>query len=223
MGRLRILIADDHALIRRALRFLFAGEPDLEVVAEAADGQQAVDLAGSQRPDIAILDIEMPVLNGIECARQIAGKFPWIQIVILTAHADERYLLGAFKAGARAYVLKNSAESDILNAVRAISQQKSFFSPSISRVLVDDYIRRRNDEQSQDEYDQLTSRERQILQLLAEGVPNKEIASILDLSTTTVICHRQHILQKLNLHSLNELILYAARRGVISVLRANGR
>jgi len=218
MSRFRILIADDHALIRSGLRSLLAREPDFEVVAEACDGRETVELAERERPHIAIVDISMPSLNGIEAARQISQKFPDIQIVMLTVHSDESYLMGALKAGARAFVLKSSAELEAVEAVRAVSQGKAFFSPKVSRILADDYLRHREREQEQveDPYDQLTAREREILQLLAEGRSNKDIATVLDLSPTTVITHRQHILQKLNLHSLNELILFAVRRGVIA-------
>jgi DNA-binding NarL/FixJ family response regulator len=216
MSRFRILIADDHPLIRKGLRSLLANEPDFEIVAEARDGKETVELAAHEHPHIAIVDIGMPTLNGIEAARQISQKFPDIQIVMLTVHSDEWHLLGALKAGARAYVLKSCVEFEAIQAVRAVSQGKAYFSPKVSRILADDYIRQLEHEQVQDSYDLLTSREREILQLLAEGRSNKDIASVLNLSTTTVICHRQHILQKLNLHSLNELILYAVRRGVIS-------
>ncbi len=216
MNRFRILIADDHALIRSGLRSLLSREPEFEIVAEARDGKEAVELAEREHPHIAIVDIGMPTLNGIEAARQISQKFPEIQIVMLTVHSDEWHLMGALKAGARAYVLKSSAELEAIQAVRAVSQGKAFFSPKVSRMLADDYIRQLEREQVEDSYDQLTNREREILQLLAEGRSNKDIATVLNLSPTTVVSHRQHILQKLNLHSLNELILYAVRRGVIS-------
>ncbi|SPE39316.1 Two component transcriptional regulator, LuxR family [Candidatus Sulfopaludibacter sp. SbA3] len=216
MSPVRILIADDHAIIRSGLRALLAHEPGFEIVAEAADGREAVELAERELPHVAILDISMPTLNGLEAARQISGKLTEIQIVMLTVHTDECYLLNALKAGARGYVLKSSAEFEIVEAIRAVAQGKAYFSPKVSRVLADEYMRYLQASQVEDSYDLLTSRERQILQLLAEGQSNKDIASILDLSPTTVICHRQHIFQKLNLHSLADLILYAIRKGVIS-------
>ncbi len=216
MSPVRILIADDHAIIRSGLRALLSHEPGFEVVAEAADGQQAVELAERELPHIALLDISMPTLNGLEAARQISAKLNSIQLVMLTVHTDECYLLNALKAGARGYVLKSSAEFEILEAIRAVSQGKAYFSPKVSRVLADEYMRYLQASQVEDSYDLLTSRERQILQLLAEGQSNKDVANILDLSPTTVICHRQHIFQKLNLHSLADLILYAIRKGVIS-------
>jgi two-component system, NarL family, response regulator NreC len=216
MHPVRILIADDHAIIRRGLRALLAHEPGYEIVAEASDGRQAVELAERESPNVAILDISMPVLNGLEAARQISAKLYEVQIIMLTVHADECYLLNALKAGAHGYVLKSSVEFEILEAVRAVSQGKAYFSPKVSKILADEYIRYLEASQVEDSYDLLTSRERQILQLLAEGQSNKDIATILDLSATTVICHRQHIFQKLNLHSLADLILYAIRKGVIS-------
>lgn len=216
MSPVRILLADDHAIIRSGLRALLSHEPGFEVVAEAADGREAVELAERELPHVALLDISMPTLNGLEAARQISAKSNTVQLVMLTVHTDECYLLNALKAGARGYVLKSSAEFEILEAIRAVSQGKAYFSPKVSRVLADEYMRYLQANQVEDSYDLLTGRERQILQLLAEGQSNKDVASVLDLSPTTVICHRQHIFQKLNLHSLADLILYAIRKGVIS-------
>ncbi|MBV8733047.1 MAG: response regulator transcription factor [Acidobacteriia bacterium] len=216
MSAVRILIGDDHALIRSGLRALLAHEPRFQVVAEASNGLEAVEAAERQRPDVAVLDIGMPVLNGIEAARRISAAAPNIQLVMLTVYADEGYLLNALRAGARGYVLKSSAESEIVEAVRAVSEGKAFFSPKVSRILADDYMRFLEEKQLGDSFDLLTDRERQILQLLAEGQSNKDIATILSLSPTTVISHRQHIFQKLNLHNISDLILYAIRKGVIS-------
>jgi two-component system response regulator NreC len=216
MGTVRILIADDHALIRSGLRALLAHEPSFDVVAEASDGREAIEAAQRELPHVAVLDIGMPNLNGIEAARRISAAVPNIQLVMLTVYSDEGYLLNALRAGARGYVLKSSAESEIVDAVRAVSQGKAFFSPKVSRILADDYMRFLEQKKVEDSFDLLTGRERQILQLLAEGQSNKDIATILNLSPTTVICHRQHIFQKLNLHNLSDLILYAIRKGVIS-------
>jgi two-component system, NarL family, response regulator NreC len=216
MDSVRILIADDHALIRGGLRTLLSHEPRFQVVAEAANGLEAVEAAERERPQVAILDIGMPNLNGIEAARRISAAVPNVQLVMLTVYSDEGYLLSALRAGARGYVLKSSAESEIVDAVRAVSEGKAFFSPKVSRILADDYMRFLEEKRVSDSYDLLTDRERQILQLLAEGQSNKDIATILNLSPTTVICHRQHIFQKLNLHNISDLILYAIRKGVIS-------
>jgi len=216
----RILIADDHSLIRNGLRNVLARQEGFEVIAEVCDGREAVEEAERRMPNVAILDIGMPALNGIEAARIISEKLHEVQIVILTVHTDECYLVNALKAGARGYVLKSAAESEIVQAVRAVSQGKAFFSPKVSRILADDYVRYLSSKNVEDTYDLLTGRERQILQLLAEGQANKDIANILNLSPTTVVSHRQHIFQKLNLHSLAELILYAIRKGVVASQRS---
>ncbi|MGP8246383.1 MAG: response regulator [Bryobacteraceae bacterium] len=216
MPRVRILLADDHAIIRRGLRTLLAHEPSFEIVAEASDGRQALELARREHPHVAVLDVGMPVMNGIEAARQICAHLPETQVVMLTVHSDESYLLSALKAGARGYVLKSSAELEVVEAVRAVSNGKAFFSPRVSRILADEYVRYLEERDVTDSYDLLSPRERQVLQLLAEGQSNKDIAGILNLSPTTVICHRQHIFQKLNLHGVADLILYAIRKGVIS-------
>lgn len=216
MGQIRILLADDHTIIRSALRLLLEQQADFKVVAEANDGREAVDLAAKTHPDVAVLDIGMPQLNGIEATHQILAAGPGTQVVILSMHADEGYVLRALRAGARAYILKNSAEADLIRAIRSVSEGKSFFSPVIGKMLLEDYVRQIRDKQVEDSYDLLTPREREILQLLAEGKTNKEVANILHLSVYTVDTHRGNILQKLNLHGVPELILYAVRKGIIS-------
>jgi two-component system response regulator NreC len=215
MTPIRILLADDHTVVRKGLRLLLESQPEFNVVADAADGREAVALAEQHRPDVAVIDIAMPVLNGIEAARQISAKLPQTAVVFLSMHADEGYVLRALKAGARAYLLKDSAEHDLINAVKAVSEGKAFFSPAISKMLVEDYMRQMQDRQVEDSFDLLTTREREILQLLAEGKVNKEVATTLNLSLHTVETHRSNIFQKLNLHSGAELILYAIRKGVI--------
>src|SRR6266851_7570205 len=202
--------------MRNGLRLLLERQPGLQVVGEAADGRQTVEMSEALKPDVIVLDIAMPNLNGIEAARQIAAKLPETAIVILSMHSDESYVLRALKAGARAYLLKDSAETDLISAIRAVSEGKAFFSPAISKMLVEDYIRRLEQRGVEDSYELLTTREREILQLLAEGKSNKDAAAILNLSQYTVETHRGNILQKLNLHSVPELILYAVRKGVIS-------
>src|SRR5579864_587493 len=213
---IRIVLADDHIVMRNGLRLLLERQPDFEVVGEAADGRQTVEICDGLKPDVVVLDIAMPNLNGIEAARQISAKLPHTAIVILSMHSDEGYVLRALKAGARAYLLKDSAETDLINAIRVVTEGKAFFSPAISKMLVDDYVRRLQQRGVEDSYELLTTREREILQLLAEGKSNKEVANILNLSLYTVETHRGNILQKLNLHSVPELILYAVRKGVIS-------
>jgi len=213
---IRIVLADDHAAMRHGLRLVLEQQPDFEVVGEASDGREAVALAETLKPDVAVLDITMPNLNGIEAARQIIGKQPVVSIIVLSMHADESFVLRALKAGARGYVLKESAEGDLINAIRLVSEGKSFFSPIVSRMLVQDYVRQMQDKDVEDSYELLTPRERELLQLVAEGKSNKDVANMLNLSVYTVETHRSNILSKLNLHSVPELILYAVRKGVIS-------
>ncbi len=216
MKTIRILLADDHTVVRKGLRLLLESQPGFEVIADAADGRAAVSLAAEHTPDVVVMDVAMPGLNGIEAARQISARLPQTAVVFLSMHSDESYVLKALKAGARAYLLKDSAEHDLIAAVIAVSEGKAFFSPAISKMLVEDYMRQMQERQVEDSYDLLTTREREVLQLLAEGRNNKEIAGVLNLSLYTVETHRGNILQKLNLHSGAELILYAIRKGVIS-------
>ena len=213
---IRILLADDHTVVRKGLRLLLESQNDFEVVADACDGRETVSLAEQFQPDVVVLDVAMPVLNGIEAARQIAAKFPAMAIVFLSMHSDEGYVLKALKSGARAYLLKDSAEQDLVAAIKAVREGKAFFSPVISKMLVEDYMRQMRERDVEDSYELLTTREREILQLLAEGKSNKDVANLLNLSLYTVETHRSNIFQKLNLHSSAELILYAVRKGVIS-------
>lgn len=216
MKPVRILLADDHTVVRKGLRLLLESVPEFQVIADAADGRDAVSLAEQHRPEVVVMDVAMPILNGIEAARQITGKLPSTAIVFLSMHGDESYVLRALKAGARAYLLKDSAEYDLIQAVKAVSEGKAFFSPAISKMLVEDYMRQMQERGVEDSFELLTTREREVLQLLAEGKNNKDVASLLNLSLYTVETHRSNIFQKLNLHSQAELILYAIRKGVIS-------
>jgi DNA-binding NarL/FixJ family response regulator len=213
---MHILLVDDHTVIRAGLRLVLERQSDFRVVAEAADGREAVAAAERLKPDIVVMDLAMPNLNGIEACRQIVSANSAISVVVLSMHKDEEYVLRALKAGARAYLLKESAESDLIAAIRAVSAGKSFFSPAVSRMLVEDYVRQLQDREIEDSYELLTSREREILQLVAEGKSNNEIANLLNLSVYTVETHRANIMEKLSLHSVPELILYAVRKGVIS-------
>jgi len=216
MKPVRILLADDHTVVRKGLRLLLESVPEFQVIADAADGRDAVSLAEQHRPDVVVMDVAMPILNGIEAARQITGKLPGAAVVFLSMHGDESYVLRALKAGARAYLLKDSAEYDLIQAVKAVSEGKAFFSPAISKMLVEDYMRQLQERGVEDSFELLTTREREVLQLLAEGKNNKDVAALLNLSLYTVETHRSNIFQKLNLHSQAELILYAIRKGVIS-------
>jgi len=216
MQQTRVLLADDHRLMRSGLRLVIERHPEFSVVGEADDGRQAVAMAESLKPDAIVMDIGMPNLNGIEAARQIAGLHPEIAIVMLSMHSDEGYVLRALKAGARGYLLKDSAEEDLTRAIEAVRDGKSFFSPAVSKVLLQDYMRKLQRAGAEDSYDLLSGREREILQLVAEGKSSKEIAGLLNLSTYTVETHRSNIMQKLNLKGIPELILYAVRKGLIA-------
>jgi two-component system, NarL family, response regulator NreC len=213
---IRILLADDHTVVRKGLRLLLESVPEFQVIADASSGREAVALAEQHMPDVIVMDVAMPILNGIEAARQITAKLPQTAVVFLSMHGDESYVLRALKAGARAYLLKDSAEYDLIQAVKAVSEGKAFFSPAISKMLVEDYMRQMRERGLEDSYELLTTREREVLQLLAEGKSNKDAAAVLNLSLYTVETHRSNIFQKLNLHSGAELILYAIRKGVIS-------
>jgi two-component system, NarL family, response regulator NreC len=216
MSQIRILIADDHLVIRAGLRLLLERHADFAVVAEADDGRQAVDLAAQYKPDVGVVDVAMPNMNGIEATRLMTAADPLLAVVMLSMYTDETYVMRALRSGAKAYLLKSSAETDLIQAVRAVREGKSFFSPVVSRMLLEDYVRQMSQKGVEDSYDLLTSREREILQLIAEGKANKDVATHLNLSLHTVETHRTRILQKLNLHSVPELILYAVRKGIIS-------
>lgn len=213
---IRILLADDHTVVRDGLRALLEKQPDIAVVAEAGDGRDSVRLAEEHEPDVVIMDIAMPNMNGIEATRRILASRPKTAVVILSMHQDESYVLRSLKAGAKGYLLKDSLRSDVIDAIRAVAQGRSYLTRKVSRILQEDYIRQLERRGLDDSYDLLTDREREVLQLVAEGRTNKEAAAILNVSLTTVETHRTHILQKLGLHSIPELILYAVRKGIIS-------
>ena len=215
MGKLRLLLGDDHTLMRHGLRKIIEERQDWEVVAEAGDGRSAVQQALDLEPDVAVLDIGMPLLNGIEATRQITRRKPNVRVLILSMYADEAYVTQAVTAGASGYVLKDSAGADLVGAIAAVAAGKSFFSPPVARVLLDDYTRRLSEKGITDRYDSLSEREREIFQLVAEGHTNKSVADLLCISPATVETHRARILEKLDVHNTAELVLYAVRRGVI--------
>lgn len=216
MRKRRILLADDHGVVRKGLRFLLESEPGLEVVGEAADGRQAVDLAAELKPDIIVMDIAMPRLNGIEATRQIVRDRPETAVIMLSMHSDEEYMVRTLAAGAKSYLLKDSAEGELVQAIHSVSDGKPYFSPAIAKTLLEDYVRHLQQRGLTDSYDLLTDREREVLQLLAVGKTNKEIATILDLSPYTVETHRNHIMQKLDLHNTAEIVLYAVRKKLVT-------
>jgi DNA-binding NarL/FixJ family response regulator len=216
MTSIRIVLADDHTILRRGLRLVLEREPDFSVVGEASNGREAIDLVIRDNPDVVVLDIGMPLLNGIEAARRIHEERLKTAIVILSMHSDEGYILKALRAGARGYLLKDSAETDLIQAIRAVYAGKAFFSPAVSRVLADDYVRQLQQQGVEDPYDLLTSRERELLQLIGELKSTKDIANLLGVSPYTVDTHRGNLMQKLNVHSIPELILCAMRKGLIA-------
>ena len=216
MAKLRILLGDDHTLFRQGLRRIIEEHPDWEVVGETGDGREAVKAAAALEPDVALLDINMPLLNGIDATQQIVRRGPRTRVLIVSMHANEAFVTRALQAGATGYLLKDSADTDLVAGINAVAAGKSFFSPSVARLMLDDYVRHLASKGIVDRYDSLSEREREIFQLIAEGHSNKEVAELLSISPTTVETHRAHILEKLNVHNTAELVLYAVRKGVIS-------
>ena len=213
---IRILLADDHTIVRDGLRALLERQPDMEVVAEAGNGRECVRMASEHAPDVVMMDVAMPEMNGIEAARRIIADSPETHIVMLSMHRDESYVLRSLKAGALGYLLKDSPRDDVLAAIRAAAVGRPWLSGKVASLMREDYMRQLESRGLEDSYDLLTDREREILQLLAEGKANKEVANLLFISPTTVETHRGHILQKLGLHSTADLILYAVRKRIIS-------
>jgi two-component system response regulator NreC len=217
MPPIRILLADDHAVVRDGLRALLERQPDLEIVAEAADGRECIELVEKHAPDVVMMDVAMPRMNGIEATRRILAAMPSAAVVILSMHQDESYVLQSLKAGAKGYLLKDSPREDVLAAICSAAQGRPFLSRKVSRMLQEDYMDQLRSKGLDDSYDLLTDREREILQLLAEGRSNKDVANLLNISPTTVETHRGHILRKLSLHGTADLILYAVRKRIIGL------
>ncbi len=215
-SKIRIVLADDHVVIRAGIRRILEEVPEFTVAGEASDGREAVNLVDRLEPDVVILDVGMPVLNGNEAAAQIHSRHPRTAIVMLSMHSDETYVLRALRSGARAYLLKSAAENELKEAVRAVAGGKSYFSPAVSKILLEDYIRKLQRTGAEDSYELLSLREREVLQLIAEGKSTKEVAGLLNISEHTAESHRTNIMKKLGLRGLAELILYAVRKGLIS-------
>lgn len=212
---MRAILADDHAIVRRGLRGLLESA-GVSVVAEAADGLEAIRLCEAERPDLLILDITMPKLTGIEVAARAQRLAPPPGVIMLSVHGDESYIMRALAAGARAYLLKSATDEDLIPALRAVTAGKPYFSPAVAAVLVEDYVHQLRQRGLADSYLLLTDREKEVLQLLAEGRSNKEVAALLGLGLSTIETHRANLMQKLNLHNTAEIVLYAVRKGVIS-------
>jgi len=208
--KIRILLADDHAVVRQGFKMILAAQPDMEIVGEAGNGREALDLAGQLQPDVIVMDVAMPELNGIEATRRVADLSPRTRVLALSMHKDSVYVREILRAGARGYLLKDAIASDLLAAVRAVARGEGYLSPGVSDAVLNDYRRHVTDP-----IDLLTSREREVLQMIAEGKTNKDIANTLNLSVYTVEAHRGRIMEKLNLHSTGELVRFAIRNGLI--------
>jgi DNA-binding NarL/FixJ family response regulator len=216
LNKHKVLLADDHVVVRKGLRFVLEREPDMEVVGEAGDGKQAVDLVEQLSAEVVVMDIAMPRLNGIDATAQITKKNENVRVIILSMYSDEEYIVRALSAGAKGYLLKDSAEEELVAAVRSVSEGKPFFSPAIASLLLDDYLRQLQQRGMTDSYELLSVREKEVLQLLAQGKTNKEVATMLQISPYTVETHRNHLMQKLNLHNTAEIVLYAVRKKLIA-------
>jgi DNA-binding NarL/FixJ family response regulator len=215
MSKIRVLLAEDHTIVRKGLRSLLDGEAGIEVIGEAQDGREAVEKVQQLLPDVVLMDIAMPALSGLEATRQIKKRFPEVRVLILTMHATEEYIFQILRVGASGYVVKQAAPNELISAIQAVYRGESFLSPSISKKVIEEYIRQAEAMAERDSYDQLTTREREVLQLIAEGRSTREIAELLHISTKTVETHRAHLMDKLDTHSTAELTQYAIRKGVI--------
>jgi DNA-binding NarL/FixJ family response regulator len=216
-NRIKVLIADDHTILREGIRLLLGSQPDVEVVGEACDGRDAYFKVEELRPDVVLMDIAMPVLNGLEATQQIRRSFPNTKVLILTQHDNDEYVYRILQAGASGYVLKRVAGAELVSAIRGVYRGNAFLFPSMTRGFIDDYLKRAEAGQEKASYDGLTERERQILKMIADGCTNQQIADLLCLSVKTVQAHRGHLMEKLNMHDRTELVKYAIRKGIIKV------
>jgi len=213
--KIRILLVDDHTILRAGLKMMLNAQPDMDVIGEAQDGRQAIQESQRLRPDIVLMDITMPDMNGIEATRQIKKVSSDIKILILTMHENDEYVFQALRAGASGYILKEAADTELISALHVVQNGNFYLSPSAQSIMVGDYLQRVNAGEEKDSYNILTEREREILKLVAEGFTNNQIAGLLVISPKTVDTHRTHIMDKLNLHSRAELVKYAMRRGLL--------
>jgi two-component system response regulator NreC len=216
LPKLRLLLGDDHTLVRHGLRKILEEQPDWEVVSEVGDGREAVREAIAHQPDVAIIDVAMPLLNGIDATQQIVRRSPGTRVLMLSMHADEAYVMRAMQAGATGYMVKDAAGKELLKAIETVAAGRQYFSPAIEKLMQDENAVGANASGFADRYETLSAREREIFQLIAEARSNKEVAALLDISPATVETHRARILQKLDVHNIAEVVLYAVRRGIIS-------
>ena len=216
MPKLRLVGADDHALMRRGICDLLEAEPGWEIVAQAVNGREAVDAVARTRPDVLVIDLAMPELNGLTAAREILRSFPRVEIVLLTMHNTDQTIREVLECGARGYVLKSDAEQDLIAAVKAVSQGKPFFTPSVAEVVLKGYLRQNARPETPERMQELTNREREVVQLLAEGKGNKEVAVAMRVSVKTVEAHRSNINRKLSIRSTSELVRYAVRNAIVA-------
>lgn len=217
MAKIRVILADDHTIVRAGIRALLEPQPDLVVVGEAGDGAEALRQVAELRPDVVVMDIGMPGMNGLVATRHITQNYPQVRVLALTMHDDEEYFFELLSAGGSGYVLKNAAPTELVAAIRAVYEGRAFLNPAVAKMLVDDYLRRVEAGEGRTSYDGLTEREREVLKLIASGRSNQQIADILCLSVNTVQVHRTHIMEKLNLHNRTELVKYAIRKGLVDL------
>jgi DNA-binding NarL/FixJ family response regulator len=215
MNTIRVILAEDHTIVRKGLRSLLEGEEDIEVIGEAGNGKEAITLVEQKKPDIVVMDIGMPELNGLEATRRIKKKFPQTKVLILTMHTNEEYVFEILQAGASGYIVKKAAPTELVSALRAVEQGESFLSPSISKKVIDEYLQRAGEAKRRGAFELLTDREREVLQLIAEGNSTRGIAGRLFISTKTVETHRSNLMEKLDLHGTADLTRYAIRMGIV--------
>ncbi len=216
MDKIKVLIADDHTLVREGLRALLSGCLDIQVVGEAVDGRQAIEKTRQLEPDIVLMDIAMPGLGGLEATLEIRSTFPKTKILVLTQYDNREYVYRFLKAGASGYLLKKAAGAELIAAIRAIYQGGSFLYPEVAQTVIDGYLRKKDQDLAQDPYENLTEREKQVLKLVAEGMSNRQIADLLCISVKTVMGHRTHLMEKLQIHSRTELVKFAIRKSLIT-------
>ena len=216
MEKIRILLADDHTLVRSGIRSLLEDEPGLSIIGEAEDGRKAVAMACQLKPDVVVMDIAMPLLNGLEATRQIKIQCPDVKVLILSMHDNEEYIRQVLEAGAMGYILKDAAARELISAIQSVYRGEAVLSPAVTRLVIEDYLRW-GGTRPQEVSDGLSPREREVLQLIAEGYTNKQIAEILSISIKTVQAHRNSLMQKLDLHDRGELIKYAIQKKIIEI------